>query len=148
MQNFRNILVAVDMHEHADDGPLIAQALATARSTGARVRFVTVADLDLDSAMVDRFDEIKSSYAAVLAERLNAMIEKQDVEGVDYTAHVSTGRAHSAILAVADEVGADLIMLSAHRPSARDFLLGSTAARVARHSETSVLVVRPPRTGT
>ncbi|MEP3300223.1 MAG: universal stress protein, partial [Pseudoruegeria sp.] len=37
---------------------------------------------------------------------------------------------------------ADLIVIGAHRPDFKDYLLGPNAARVVRHSECSVYVVR------
>ncbi len=46
------------------------------------------------------------------------------------------------ILRVAREIEADLILLAAHRPELKDFLLGPNAARVVRHFDGSVLVVR------
>ena len=38
--------------------------------------------------------------------------------------------------------GATLIVIGAHRPDLKDYLLGPHAARVVRHAECSVLVVR------
>lgn len=63
----------------------------------------------------------------------------------DVTPHmhlVQQDSVYRAILDTADEISADLIILAAHRPVASDFLLGSNAARVVRHSGASVLVVR------
>ncbi|MBS28951.1 MAG: hypothetical protein CL566_08540 [Alphaproteobacteria bacterium] len=37
---------------------------------------------------------------------------------------------------------ADIIVIPAHRPYVGDYLLGSNAARVARHADQSVLIVR------
>ncbi len=55
---------------------------------------------------------------------------------------VRTGHAATTILEIAEEKGADLIIIGSHRPGLQDYLLGSTAARVVRHSNSSVLVVR------
>ena len=52
------------------------------------------------------------------------------------------GTIYDEILAVADEIGADLIVMASHRPALRDYLLGPNAARVVRHAKQSVLVVR------
>ena len=43
---------------------------------------------------------------------------------------------------MADETNADLIVMASHRPELKDFLLGPNAARVVRHANCSVLVVR------
>jgi len=48
----------------------------------------------------------------------------------------------SEILRVAEEAGADLIVVGSHRPAMKDYLLGTNASRVVRHARCSVLVAR------
>ncbi len=55
---------------------------------------------------------------------------------------VRTGPPQHEIVAVAKEMGADLIIIASHKPGAADYLLGSTAAAVVRHAPCSVLVHR------
>ena len=55
---------------------------------------------------------------------------------------VRIGHPYRTILDVADEKGADLIIIASHQPGLQDYLLGSTAAKVVRHAKCSVLVVR------
>lgn len=66
------------------------------------------------------------------------------VAEADVTADIEilTGQAARAILAAADSVKSDLIIVASHRPELSDYLLGSTAARVVRHAKCSVLVIR------
>jgi nucleotide-binding universal stress UspA family protein len=52
------------------------------------------------------------------------------------------GAVYQSIIDTAEKINADLIMVSAHRPELRDYLLGPNAAKVVRHSKTSVLVMR------
>ncbi len=52
------------------------------------------------------------------------------------------GSVYQAIIDTAEEINADLIMISAHRPDLKDYLLGPNAAKVVRHSKLSVLVMR------
>ncbi len=46
------------------------------------------------------------------------------------------------ILKAAAESDCDLIVVASHRPALKDYLLGPNAARVVRHANCSVLVVR------
>ncbi len=46
------------------------------------------------------------------------------------------------ILKAVEETGCDLIVMASHRPALKDYLLGPNAARVVRHANCSVLVVR------
>jgi len=62
--------------------------------------------------------------------------------GVEAEVHILTGQAPRAILAAADNAKTDLIIIASHRPGLSDYLLGSTAARVVRHAQCSVLVMR------
>jgi nucleotide-binding universal stress UspA family protein len=55
---------------------------------------------------------------------------------------VSTGSAYEEILKTAEADKADLIVIGAHKPDFKDYLLGPNAARVVRHSNCSVCVVR------
>lgn len=52
------------------------------------------------------------------------------------------GRPSENILKCAKECNADLIMISSHKPGMSDYFIGSTAARVVRHSPISVLIER------
>ena len=63
-------------------------------------------------------------------------------DGTSVSQSVRQGTVYREILAEADAVGADLIVMGSHRPELKDYLLGPNAARVVRHAQTSVLVVR------
>ena len=52
------------------------------------------------------------------------------------------GTVYEKVVEAADEIGADLIVMAAHRPSLKDYLLGPNTARVARHANCSVHIVR------
>jgi nucleotide-binding universal stress UspA family protein len=69
-------------------------------------------------------------------------VAAQVPEGVAARRIVAAGKIYQEILRVADEVGADLIVMGSHRPELSDYLLGPNAARVVRHADCSVMVVR------
>jgi len=62
--------------------------------------------------------------------------------GVDVHPHVLHGSIYDEILRAADNLKVDLIVIGAHRPALKDYLLGPNAARVVRHAAQSVYVVR------
>jgi nucleotide-binding universal stress UspA family protein len=68
--------------------------------------------------------------------------------GLD-AAHVSftvrQGGIYHEVLEEAKEFGADLIVMSSHRPAMRTYFLGSNAGHVVRYARCSVLVVRNPK---
>ncbi len=55
---------------------------------------------------------------------------------------IREGNAPSNILKAAEDHDADLILIGSHVPGFSDYFLGSTAARVVRHAQCSVLVER------
>ncbi len=63
-------------------------------------------------------------------------------KGLEVEGRVEHGQAWRAIVRVAAEVGADLIVIGAHGYGAVARLLGTTAARVVEHADRSVFVVR------
>ena len=55
---------------------------------------------------------------------------------------VITGHAGRTIVDYANDQGIDCIVMNSHRPDLTDYFLGSTAARVVRHAQCPVLVMR------
>ncbi len=68
--------------------------------------------------------------------------EIADKAAITAQVEVRQGRAYSNIIDSAKELNADLILINSHRPGFSDYLLGSTASKVVRHAQCSVLVVR------
>lgn len=75
---------------------------------------------------------------------LNEMAQVLDTEvSTDVVStHVISGHPTHSILGWANENACDCIVVSSHRPGLSDYLLGSTAARVVRHADCTVVVVR------
>ncbi|MGI9464424.1 MAG: universal stress protein, partial [Aestuariivirgaceae bacterium] len=62
--------------------------------------------------------------------------------GVEADVEIRSGRPHHALVSLADEIDADLILIGSHDPGLQDYFLGSTASSVVRHAKCSVLVDR------
>ncbi|WP_136658220.1 universal stress protein [Nitratireductor sp. XY-223] len=56
--------------------------------------------------------------------------------------HLAVGHAGRFIVDYAEEHGVDCIIIASHRPGIEDYFLGSTAARVVRHAQCAVHVIR------
>jgi len=73
-------------------------------------------------------------------ETLNTWLAKS---GVEAEIEIRDGRSsYHEIIEFAKEKNADLILINSHKPGLGDYLLGSTASKVVRHSPCSVLVDR------
>lgn len=73
-------------------------------------------------------------------ETLKSWIEKSDVNAEIEVRH--DGSSYHNIIESAKENEADLILINSHKPGLKDYLLGSTAGKVVRHSHCAVLVDR------
>ena len=79
---------------------------------------------------------------AHVAAALDTFVDAHVGEGVAVQRIVAAGKIYQQILRVADEIKADLIVMGSHHPELSDYLLGPNAARVVRHADCSVMVVR------
>lgn len=142
MLNLNRILVPLDLKEEADCHLLVETSVDLAKKYDAELVFLNVVDVDLDSSMIDRFDDIKSDFARRAKRQLDKIVKDKVPAALEAKTHVVSGRSYSKVVAAAEELNADLIVVAAHKAGMKDFLLGMTAARVVRHAGCSVLVVR------
>lgn len=138
---YRSILLPVDLDEPSSWGKALPVAVSLCRCFGASLALTTVVpdwnvilEVQRSPIAYREFLEIARARLATLADSI------ADLSGVEH--HVETGSIYRGILAVAERIGADLIVLSSHRPEMKDYLLGANASRVVRHARRSVFVVR------
>lgn len=139
---FKKILVPIDFEQDGSWERALDAAFALARADGAALHIMHV--IRSTPAMVAQYlpkDFAKTAEAQAMA----LLKEKVTAHGIgesEAVLLVRHGEVYPEILDTADGLGADLIVLGAHRPDVTDYLLGTTAARVARHAKCSVFLVR------
>lgn len=84
---------------------------------------------------------VPSDLTRQLADATHERFEKVVPSDVK-TRELLHGSAGGAILDYAEKVGVDCIVIASHQPGLADYFLGSTAARVVRHAQCSVHVLR------
>jgi nucleotide-binding universal stress UspA family protein len=140
----RRIVVAADGSPASMRG--LEQVADLASRLGAAVVAVFVRHLPSTALMAPGVTN------AAMIESLDAQESevRQDVlramggTGVDWELAIREGSPGEEIARVADESGADLVVVGSNRHSSlHDLLLGSTAAYLATHSRAAVLVMRP-----
>tara|TARA_R110002124_G_scaffold86958_2_gene224295 strand:- start:2595 stop:3026 length:432 start_codon:yes stop_codon:yes gene_type:complete len=141
----KSVLCAIDISNPGEDSKVIKIAAQLAAQDGAQLDVVTVLP-DYGMPVVGSFFEKGDHGDALKAAKTELKKEVTDALGADRTAKVrhvvSTGKAYDEVLKVAKETKADLIVVGAHKPDFKDYLLGPNAARIVRHSNCSVYVVR------
>ncbi len=95
-------------------------------------------------SMVSQFfpEGFEEKSLAEAAKQLDDFIAKNIPSEIASQAIVANGTVYEEILRTAERIGCDLIVMASHRPELKDYLLGPNAARVVRHANCSVLVVR------
>ncbi len=139
------ILLPIDLSDEKGSARLAEVAKREARPDGARIHVLTVIP-DVGMPIVGSYfpPDFEEKARAEARERLEAWIADHGFDGFDVAADVAMGSIYRKILDRARRIAPDLIVIGAHRPEFQDYLLGSNAARVVRHADRSVYVVRHP----
>lgn len=141
----KTILCAVDINRPEDETSVVLQAKKMADLEGAQLDFITVVP-DFGANVVSAYlndHDVKTAQDGA-AKKLNEMIANVIGEEANTSVrHVlAIGTVYEEVLKAAKISQADLIVIGAHRADFKDYLLGPNAARVVRHSDCSVYVVR------
>lgn len=139
------VLCAIDINRAEEEADVLRQAKKLADLDGARLDVITVVP-DFGATIVGAYFKdhdvktAKDGAAKALSELVESVLGKEANDDVRHI--VAVGSVYEEVLKTAGLDGADLIVIGAHRPDLKDYLLGPNAARVVRHSTCSVYVVR------
>ncbi len=140
---YNEILLAIDLEEESSWRKALPVAAELCRTSGARLHAITVVP-ELGPSIVSGYfpEDYETRMIADAAKRLNDLLAAELPDDVEARPIVAQGTVYKIVIDTAEGIGADLIVMASHRPERRDYLLGANAARVVRHSDKSVLVVR------
>ncbi len=141
---FKSVLLPIDLSSQESWSKAAPVAIKMARDNACPLHVVTVVP-DFGASMVGIYFEEGFEKRAMheMGERVNAWVGEQVPTGIEVHAHVTHGRVYDQIIAAADKLNCDVIVIGSHRPDFKDYLLGPNAARVVRHARQSVFVIRP-----
>lgn len=141
---YTNILLPIDLQDNSSWERSLPIAVEYCEAFNSILHIMTVIP-DSGMSIVNHYFS-KEAVQRVIQEtkdKLHDFVRDNVKEGGVKVQHiVTTGSVYESIITTAKKVNADLIIMSAHRPELKDYLLGPNAARVVRHSDKSVLVVR------
>jgi len=139
---YANLLVAVGFS--AADEAVLARAALLARQNGASLTLVHVVEY-LPMAYPDEIPPLESvEIEKALEQRALADLGvlRESLHPLEARVVVRTGVAKHEVVQVAEEVGADLILVGSHGRHGLQLLLGSTANGVLHLAQCDVLAVR------
>ena len=139
----KKILFPVDMEHTAEAEKALKIAVEEAQRSKAKMTVITVAP-GFGTPLVASFFDKKAVKNALkeIARHLKQYIDDNIPGDIETRAVVVEGNPAELILKQAEKDKADLIVIAAHNSQIENLLLGSCAAKVARHSHCTVTVVK------
>jgi nucleotide-binding universal stress UspA family protein len=144
---FASIVVGTDGSETAREA--VRQAVELAAALGARLQIVSAYEPVPAARLREEVREVPPDLQWAINPRedvdatLRAGAEVARERGVEAETYARQGDPADAILDVAEEQGADLVVVgNKGMTGARRFLLGSVPNRVSHHAPCSVLIIR------
>lgn len=138
---FERILAAVDGSEGSNRA--FGKAVELARLTGATLIALAVeGPLPAYAATIGEVDEVKREKGSYFGELAAGAKREAEAAGVEVEVEVRAGHAADLIVRYALERGADLVVVGHKGHLLEDYLLGSTADRVAHHAHCPVMIVK------
>jgi nucleotide-binding universal stress UspA family protein len=140
---FKNLLVPVDLSDKHSWRKALPAAIALCKAFDARLSVLAVIPA-FGLPLVGQYfpegyeDKLRKQAAA----QLKALVAEQVPDAIRTRRIIAEGKIYQEILKAAAAIGPDLIVMGSHHPELRDYLLGPNAARVVRHADCSVMVVR------
>jgi nucleotide-binding universal stress UspA family protein len=138
---FERILVAIDGSAGAQKA--LEKAVELAKLTGAHLSALAVEGrLPAYAATVGEVEEVKREkdvFFEALARSVKAYAES---EGIDLDVDIQAGHAAELIVDSATRQQVDLVVVGHKGHFLQDYLLGSTADRVAHHARCPVMIVK------
>ena len=140
---FKSILLPIDLASEAGWEKPLELAVQLARSGGGVLHVMSVLPDFGMSVVGSYFDkDFESAALTDMSEQLKSWVSRNVPEDLKAEAHLAHGSVYDEIVRLADKLECDAIVMAAHRPELRDYLLGPNASRVVHHANQSVLVVR------
>jgi nucleotide-binding universal stress UspA family protein len=139
---YRCILVPVDLADTELARPAIDTAVSMAQASDGSVRLVNV--LPMTPVMLAEYvpPDFDVQQRKSSEEALGIIVRECGLVPERVSFSVRQGGIYHEVLEEAKAIGADLIVMSSHRPAMRTYFLGSNAGHVVRYAKCSVLVVR------
>jgi len=140
---FKEILLPLDLNNAASQEKAVGTAVGLARTYNSHLHVMTIVPSFGEGFVTSFFPaDYQEKAVAATNERLHAFTRERIPEGVPVQHVVACGTIYEEILGFAKKHRIDLIVMASHRPELSDYLLGPNAARVTRHADCSVMVVR------
>jgi nucleotide-binding universal stress UspA family protein len=138
---FDRILVAIDGSQGGQRA--LTEAIDLAQVTGASLIALAVeGPLPAYAATIGEVEEVKREKDSFFSAVAASAKDQAEATGVDLEVEVRPGHAAELITHYARHIDADLVIVGHKGHFLNDYLLGSTADRVAHHAHCPVMIIK------
>ena len=141
---YKSILAPIDIAaENSGRRKVLKFGYDLAKLYGSELHVVSVLP-DFGMSIVGSYFDKSFEQKAIedMKSKLGQFVSQNLPQDINIQSHVAHGAIYDEIVRSADKLNCDAIVISAHRPELKDYLLGPNAARVVRHAKQSVFVMR------
>ncbi len=140
---YENILFPVDLEHTVEAEKALKIAIDEAKRSKAKLSIMTVAPGFGMPIVASFFDEgaVKNALKEI-ARHLKQYVDENIPDDIESDAIVVEGNPAELILKQAQNGKIDLIVIASHNSQIENLLLGSCAAKVVRHANCTVTVVK------
>ncbi len=131
---FNHIMIPVDLHLPPETRKASDVAAQVAKWQNAKITVVSVSGTQSSAPI--QSDEVRA-FVDELSRSSGTEVAMRNIHSVDVAAEMD-----SDLKNVAEEIGADLIVVGTHAPRITDHIFSSHAGYLAKHASMSVFVVR------
>jgi len=141
---YQKILVPIDLADPEFAKPALTTAVSLAQASGGSVRLINV--IPMTPVMLAEYvpPDFDTQQRGSAEEALAIIAGESGLDAGKVSTVVRQGGIYHEVLEEAKTLGADLIVMSSHRPAMKTYFLGSNAGHMVRYAKCSVLVVRKP----
>ncbi len=140
---FNNIIIPIDLADKQSLKSVFPPALNFVNAFGSKIHLVHIMP-NFGMKMVEDYlprhwmNDQKKKYNKIFEE----IVEKYIPENIEVLYHIGRGAIYDEVIKYSEAVNGDLIIISAVRQQLKDYMLGSNASKIVRHSSISVMVIR------
>jgi len=136
---YRQMMVPVDLEHVSGLEKALTTAADLARHYGTPVCYVGVT-----TALPSPVAHTPEEFEKKLKDFAKGQADKHGLEAATrvYVSHDPTRDLDGTLLKAIEEIGADLVVMSSHRPGFPEHIFASNAGYVASHADVSVFVIR------
>lgn len=140
---YKDILLPLDLSEEHVQARALPVAIELCHTFKATLHVIYVVP-SFGLAYVSQYfpEHTEEKMLEKATKQLRDFVDQHIPKDIPVQDIIGHGSIYKEIIAAAERIGADLILMATHKPEMRDHVIGPNASKVVDHAKCSVMVVR------